>query len=358
MPAIFQKGTEQHRSNTLIVGAGLNLAQNGEGLPEISSGGGGEAVVNPSGGDDTVAIRNAVNANARVRLAPGTFTVSGIIDVGAGKVVAGSGMDKTTINKTDYAGAVFRFGDQTQYAAIENLRIVGPGKAIANGNTAIAAARSAGGLVVARRLRFRNLHLEELGEYGIYLDKCAIVEIASCVMKRIGFNAVYATGATTGARNSSAISLTNVRAEGCGLAINIRHTDGVTLAACEVESCWGSYKLNAVNDAAILGCVSRKCEQIPLLISAGANVVVDGFSSDNVGTPYFVDQPHLVVDAGAVGVQVNGFRRVNTDRTGTITYEANVSAAGGRVLVGHHDFTIAKINSGGKFSELTSTPLP
>lgn len=177
-------------------------------------------------------------------------------------------------------------------------------------------------------------------------------------MKRIGFNAVYVTGASTGARNSSAISLVNVRAEGCGLAIYLRHTDGVALVACEVEACWGSYKLNNVYDALVAGCISRKCEQIPLLISGGSNIVVDAFSSDNAGTPYFVDHPHLVVDGGALGVQVNGFRRINTDQSGTLTYEANVSAAGGRALVAHHDFTVAKINSSGKFAEITSTPLP
>lgn len=358
MPAIFQKGTEQHRSNTLIVGAGLNLAQNGDGLPEISSGGGGEAVVNPSGADDTVAIGNAVAANARVRLASGVFTVSGIIDVPAGVVVTGSGSDKTRVNKTDYNGAVFRLGDATEYAAIENLRIVGPGKAVTNGNVAITAARSTSGLPVSRRLRFANLHIEEIGQDAIYLDKCGLVDIENCVFKRINWSAIYAKGAATGPRDSYAINIARVRVEGSGTAVHLHDLTGAALVACEVESCWGSYKLNGVTDAVVAGCISRKCEQVPLLISGGSNIVVNAFSSDNVGTPYFVDHPHLVVDGGAVGVHINGFRRINTDQPGTLTHEANVSAAGARVLVGQHDFTIAKINSGGKFAEITSASLP
>lgn len=357
MPAIFQKGTDQHRSNTLVVGAGLELIQNVDGLPEVSSGGAGEAVVSPSGADDTTAVRNAVNANARTRLAPGTFTVSGIIDVGAGKVVTGSGMDKTIINKTDFAGAVFRFGDTTEYAAIENLRLVGPGKAVGTGNSGIAAVRSGAGLAVARRLRFSNLHIEELSDYAIHLDKCALVDIEQCVLNRLGFNGIFATGASTLPRNSYAIRIANVRVTGSGAGINVRYAEGVALIACEVESCFGSYKLNTVNDAVVAGCASRKCSQIPLLITGGANIEVQSFSSDNIGAG-FADYPHLKVDASAVGVRVNGFRRLNTDQPGTLTWEADVVAAGGRVLAGFHDFTAGKINSGGNFADVSATPIP
>lgn len=360
MPVIFQKGTEQHPSNTLVVGSGLDLTQNIDGLPELSGGNvaAGEAVVSPSGGDDTTAIRNAVNANARVRLAPGAFTVSGIIDVGAGKTVSGSGMDKTTINKTDYAGAVFRFGDTTEYACVENLRIVGPGKAVGSGNSGIMAVRSPSGLATARRLRFRGLHIEEMSSYGFHIEKCSVLDIESCVVRNVGFDGVFVAGATTPPRQSSSVRIANVRVSGSGGGINVRRTEGVAVIACEAEACWGSYRIVDVGEAAVIGCVSKKCEQIGLLISGGADVGVESFLSDNVGTPYFANFPHLKVDASAVGVRVNGFRRLNTDQPGTLTWEADVAAAGGRVLVGYHDFTSGKINSAGKFADVTATALP
>jgi hypothetical protein len=94
-----------------------------------------------------------------------------------------------------------------------------------------------------------------------------------------------------------------------------------------------------------------------LLITGGANVGVESFSSDNIGTG-FADYPHLKVDASAVGVRVNGFRRLNTDQPGTLTWEADVAAASGRVLVGYHDFTSGKINSAGKFADVTATAVP
>ena len=359
MPIIFQKGTTSQLSHTLVVGSGLNLGQTSEGLSEISAGAaGGEALVSPSGADDTTAIRNAVNANARTRLAPGVFTVSGIIDVGAGKVVSGSGMDKTTITKTNFSGAVFRLGDTTEYAAIENLRIVGPGKAVGTGNTGIMAVRSGSGLPTARRLRFRGLHIEELSSYGFHIEKCSVLDIESCVVRNIGWDGVFIAGASTLPRESAAVRVANVRVSGSGGGINVRRTEGVALIACEVEGCWGSYRLVDVAEGALVACVSRKSEEVGLLISGGANVGVEGFLSNNVGTPYFANFPHLKVDAGAVGVRVNGFRKLNTDQPGTLTWEADVAAAGGRVLVGYHDFATAKINSGGKFADVSATALP
>ena len=361
MPIIFQKGAASQLSHTLVVGTGLNLGQTTDGLSEISASGGGsggEVVVSPSGGDDTTAIRNAVNANSRVRLAPGAFTVSGIIDVGAGKVVSGSGMDATTITKTNYDGAVFRFGDTTEYAAIENLRIVGPGKAVGTGNTGITAVRSPSGLPTARRLRFQNLHIEELSSYGFHIEKCSVLDIESCVVRNIGWDGVFVAGASGLPRESIAIRIANVRVSGSGGGINVRRSEGVALIACEVESCWGSYRLIDVAEGELIACVSRKSEEVGLLISGGANVGVESFLSNNVGTPYFADFPHLKVDAGAVGVRVNGFRRLNTDQPGTLTWEADVAAAGGRVLAGHHDFATAKINSAGKFADLSATALP
>ena len=362
MPIIFQKGTTSQLSHTLVVGNGLSLNQTPEGLSAISTGGasgsGGEGLVYPSGSDDTTAIRNAVNANARTRLAPGVFTVSGIIDVGAGKVVCGSGIDKTTITKTNFSGPVFRLGDTTEHAAIENLRIAGPGKAVGTGNTAIMAVRSTGGLPTSRRLRFSNLHIEELSSYGFHIEKCSVLDIDSCVVRNVGFDGVFVAGATSQPRQSSSIRIANVRVSGSGGGINVRRTEGVALIACEAEACWGSFRMVDVGEGVVIGCVSKKCEQIGLLISGGANVGVESFLSDNVGTPYFANFPHLKVEAVALGVRVNGFRRLNTDQAGTLTWEADVAAAGGRVLVGYHDFTGGKINSAGKFADVSATVVP
>jgi hypothetical protein len=85
---------------------------------------------------------------------------------------------------------------------------------------------------------------------------------------------------------------------------------------------------------------------------------VHSFASDNTGTSYFVDQPHVLVDSAATGVFISGFRRVNTDQVGTLTSEANVTGAGSAVLVGYHNFTAAKIISGGKFADISSSSRP
>ncbi|MDB4869018.1 MAG: hypothetical protein JWL97_22 [Gemmatimonadales bacterium] len=353
MPLIFQKGASSQRSQTLVIGSGLNLDQTPEGLAQLSAGGSsssGEAVVQPSGSDDTAAIQSAISGNARVQLAPGIFHTSGIVDMAAGVSLRGAGTDKTTVVKGNFNGPAFRLGDQVQLASIENLRITGPGKTVASGNKAIQAARNAPpqGLALARRLSFRNLYITDIGEQGMYFDGCTEVEIDNVILENIGFNPIYFSG-------GGSARISTVRAFSCG-PIYVRFTSGVALIACEVESGFGSFRLNTATDVALIACVSKKCEEVPLKISAGSNIVVDAFGSDNTGTSYFVDQPHLLVDTAATGVVIDSFRRVNTDKPGTLTSEANVTGAGGPVLVGYHNFTAGKIVSGGKFADISSTP--
>src|SRR5205823_2163172 len=110
-----------------------------------SSGSSSEVFLQPSGGDDTQAIRDALWQGKIVRLASGTFSVSDVIDVpegvrivGAGSGSAGqSGTKRTLIQKADFPETVFRFGNFTQFAALESLRIKGPGKTVGLQNTAI-----------------------------------------------------------------------------------------------------------------------------------------------------------------------------------------------------------------------------
>jgi polygalacturonase len=359
MPVIIRRGTSEVRSQTIVLGTGLQLAQTAEGLAQLSAGS-NDVYVAPSGADDTAAIQAAMYQGNRVRLAPGVFTVSGVIDVTEGVTLMGAGSGSgtqggtsmTRIVKTNFPNPLFRFGDSTQFAGLEGLRIVGPGKAIAALNTAIMCARSGSGLPIARRLRFRDLHIEEIGEFGLYMLNCADVEIENVTMRNIGFSGVRVRG-------GSAIRLSTVRVESSGESIVVDNAAaGVVLDACEVEAGYGSFTINTATEVVLNGCVSRKCVNVPLKISGGSSVIVNGFRSDNTGAAYFVDQPHLLVDTAALRVQINGFTRVNTDQPGSLTREANVSAAGGPVLVGAHNFDRTKVTSGGKFAELSSVALP
>ena len=365
MPLIFQKGTSSQRSQTLVVGSGLNLDQTPDGLAQISAGSSasGEVVIQPSGGDDTAAIQAAIWPNARVILAPGTFNVAAIIDLAAGVSIRGSGMDKTTVAKSDFSGPVFRLGDQVQYAAIENLRIVGPGKAVGTGNKGIQAARSLPptGLAIARRMTFRDLYIKDLVDYGMHLNNCSEVEIDNVIFENIGSNPLHFQGSNTATQTGGSARISTVRALSCAGPIYVNGANGVAVIACEAESCVGSFRFNAATDCALIACISRKCDGasgVPLKISGGTGLVVSGFGSDNLGASAFFNQPHLLIDTTALGVVIENFRRVNTDQVGTLTYEANVSAAGGPVLVACHNFTSGKVNSVGKFCDVTSTARP
>jgi hypothetical protein len=362
VPIIFQKGTSSQRSQTLVIGTGINLDQTTDGLAQISVGSStsGEVVVQPSGGDDTAAIQAAIWPNARVTLAPGTFNISGIIDLAAGISVRGSGMDKTTVVKADFVGPAFRLGDQVQYASIENLRIVGPGKTTTNANKGIQAARSAPptGLAIARRFSFRNLYIKDLSDYAMHLNNCSQVEIDNVIFENIKGNPIRfeAAGQVVGSAR-----IATVRALNCDAPIYMNGSagagglvSGVSLIACEAESCIGSFRFNTASDCALIGCASRKPITDPALkMTASSNIAVEAFVSDNTGAP--ADVLHLLIDGGGTGIQISGFRRVNV---GAPASEANVTAAGGVVLVGAHNFTAGKIASSNKFADISSTLRP
>lgn len=359
MPVIIRQGSTEVRSNTLVLASGLQVAQTADGLAQLSASG-TEVYVVPSGADDTAALLAAMSQGSRVRLAPGNFSVANVIDVPDGVTVRGAGSGSgtqpgtslTKIMKQDFAGPLFRFGNQTQFAGLEGLRIVGPGKAIAAQNSAILCARGSTGLAVARRLHFRDLHIEEIGEFGLYLMNCAQVEIENVTMRNIGYSGVRVRGGT-------GIRLSTVRVEGSGQSIVVDSgAAGVVLQACEVEGGYGSFFINTATEVVLDGCVSRKCTEVPLRINGGSAIVVNGFRSDNVGSGYFVDKPHLLVEGGALGVQVHGFTRVNTDKPGTLTSEANVSLAGGPVFVTGHNFDTTKVISTGRFAEPSFVTLP
>lgn len=388
MTLIIEKDGIDQSTNTLVVGTGLQLGQTVDGLPEISAGGGsGEVVVHPSGADDTAVIQDAMWSNGIVRLAPGTFKVSAIIDVPAGVLVTGTGINKTTVSAS-HGGAVFRLGDNTEYAGLENLTILGPGQSIL-GSEGIVAARSATGLRIARRLRFRNLHLEGFAKSGIFLQDVAEAEVTNVTVASVGKYGLYAKGTQSdaaqlvcrgltvrdasefglflqGMSQTEAVGLTltgigihgvliengvghrlaAVRiANGSGRGIVIRTTSAVVIDGAEVQSSPGALSLDRSHDVVLNGCRSQNSSSTPFKIQGGANHLINAFLSDQSGDS--VDVPHLNVGAdsvgnGATGVMISAFRRTNPSLA--LTYEADVSGAGGRVLFAQHNFDTTKIN--------------
>jgi hypothetical protein len=388
MTLIIQKDGSDQSTNTLVVGTGLQLGQTADGLPEVSLGGGtGEVVVHPSGADDTAAIQDAMWGNGIVRLAPGTFNVSAIIDIPAGVLVTGTGMDKTTISAS-HGGAVFRLGDSTEYAGVENLRILGPGQSIL-GSEGIVAARSTSGLRIARRLRFRNLHLEGFEKSGLFLQDVVQAEVSNVTVASVGKYGLFAKGTQSDAgqlicrgvtvenagefgfilqgmygTESVGLTITGAGIHGVliesgaghllqavrvanasGRGIVIRTTSGVVMEGVEVQSSPGALSLDRSHDVVLNGCRSQNSSSTPLRVQGGANHLISACLSDQSGAS--VDVPHLNVGAdsagnGATGVMISAFRRINPSVA--LTYEADVSGAGGRVLFAQHDFDTTRIN--------------
>ena len=354
MTVILRQGTQDQYSNTIVLGAGLRVDQTSDGLPQLSAG--TDIYLTPSGGDDTAAIQAAMYASNRVRLAPGTFTISNVIDISEGVTLSGAGSGSGAQGGTPMTkivvGAIgnpaIRFGDSTQFAGLESLRLVGPGKGVGN-QGAIKCARSTSTIYpIARRLRFRDLHIEGFNQDAMLVDKCAQVEIENVTVKNTGKGITFSGGGSH--------RMSTVRLEGCDGGFVFDTTTGIVVDACEAEDCADSFKVYMASNVVLNGCVSRAVRGTALEINGANGVVVNGFRSDNSAGAFY-DAPHLAVYSSAVNVQVNGFTRVNNPG-GTPTYEANVSSAGNTILVGAHNLDHAKIASGGRFGELAFAALP
>lgn len=353
-------------AGTLVLGRGLRIADTAGGVPELLPGSAAEAVVVPSGGDDTARIQAALDTHPVVRLGPGTFVTSAPLRVPAGGTLAGSGAGRTTVQVNGPSRGVDLLEGDT---AVEGLRLVGAGPSggyvdgIVGWWDAPAPQR--------RRVRLADLAVTDFGLQGIALGGVSEVAIRDVAVERTtnrGLNLHGAGGTVSG------FVLSNVAVRQCGgdgvqiayvhelacagvtvedapgSGMLIHQCERVHLSACRMERCHDSLELSYCGEATVDACVSRGAARWGLRIFAGAAATVNGFLSDQSSQAVWMDAPHLVVGGGATQVLVASFRRVN--QFPAPTWEADVSGAGGRVVFIQNDFTAGKVSSGGNYAQL------
>jgi hypothetical protein len=380
-------------SETLVIGPGVRIADHQPtGLPELLAGSAAEAVLLPSGGDDTAAIQAALHAYPRVRLAPGVFPVSSTLFIPSRTVLAGSGVERTRVSYTG-SGSALSLGDGCWNAGVESLTLTGPGQA-AGGVIGIVSWWGGPTPVPSGRLHFRDLHVEDFGDHAILLGEASEVECRSVSIERVAGGGFFVQGQRTGAsqvactglrvrdcgkfalwlqgmtsvqvaaadlhgagwggvlvEEGRGVHLAGVRVAASGGALLVLNASSVTADALVAEGCYEGTRIEGSREVTLNGCRSSAISQSPLRILGGAGHVVSGFLSDQSGQAAFADFPHLRVGNGATQVLVSSFRRVNSG-LGTLTWEADVSAAGGRVVFIQNDLTAGKVNSGGKYVQL------
>jgi hypothetical protein len=366
---IPQPGVGPRFANSLVLGGGARITETAGGLPELV-GFAGETLLMPSGGNDTAALQAALTDAARVRLGPGTFTVSGTVTLAAGQTVAGSGADQTTVQST-HAGAVFSLASG---AGVESLAVVGPGSGVA-GSVAV---RGVG----VNDLRVRGLRMQALGR-AVWLDNTRRVYLEQLVIRSIGGDAVSVTGGEhvmasgvdiDGAggdglafRSLDAVSVRGVTVRNCARGLylyqgnahilqSIRFascTHGITLnttsaelAGVQAASCNTGFRIEACSALHMHACSTIYVPASPVVVDGGIGITISGFYSVMTGST----TPHLTVSGGATLVTVQSFRIVND--SAPPTWELDVAAAGGRVLFMQHGFAPTRINSGGFFAEV------
>lgn len=365
---ILRDATGFREAETLVIGRGATVRTTAGGLPELVGARIGETQLYPSGGDDTKAIRDALATGNQVRLGPGTFRVSGSITVTPSASVVGSGIAATTI-LASHAGIVFNLAGG---AGLESLTVRGPGANVAaargihsnssSGSSSIHNVRVEsvqagvvlgggrndvsnlfiGGVETGLQLNGSGSVVRDLGVQGAALTALSIAgEACSCTGVRI--EDCLADGITIGGKSNQ---MAGARVERCGNALTITGL-GVTVDATTVAACARGILVNGAQRVAMDG-VSVLNTPNPLKISGSKGVAVTAFHSDLRQTS--VDAPHVAVSASPL-VTLVSFLRINPTAV-VLTYEADVAAAGSRVVFIQHDLDTTRVNSGGNFAEL------
>lgn len=360
-------------ANSLVLGTGLRLEETAGGLPELA-GIGGEAWLAPSGGDDTARIRQALAGAGvrRVRLGPGTFTISDRITIQPGLVLAGSGAERTTLTSSNYQFVEMLAGSTVEALAMDGVYIAG-GPTLPTAPEGVHAVRGvrvsnaeAGiegrGIWVVSESIFENtgtcislFHGQATMERVTIVGGGPAVQLDS--MGAVRLSGLYLKGCSGGisVNLSRGVTLDTVFMVQCGGGVTLSNTLGAQVAAVRLGSCGAGLRLESVEGAVVAGCsvynntATGAGAQGPLAIFGGAGVSVNGFLSDASGTGVGAP-PHILVAGGATEVMFTAVRVVNG--TTPPVFEVDVSGAGGRVLFAQQNFDPARISSGGKYAAL------
>lgn len=272
-----------------------------------------------------------------------------------GIMIRGQGRGLTRLLKSDYSGAAIT-GTDTDDVCVAALSIVGPGDAVGSGNRGIDI--RAVGQPLCKSVSLRDLDISELNDAGVYLKSCANVSwsgvrvhdygtygiwidggdghhLAAC-STQLGLRGIYVSnpagfGPTT-------LSLDGCTAEQNGRGIWFNGAVCCTASACGVKTAVNydatnngtSWTISGGSDVTLLGCLSRN-DTIAVAVSA----------------------PHVLVDASAARVSIDGFTMVNSGSFPAPTWELDCQNAAS-VTLGRNNFTVSRIRSNGKITSLAS----
>ncbi|HEX8275243.1 MAG TPA: right-handed parallel beta-helix repeat-containing protein [Longimicrobiaceae bacterium] len=368
---LIREGNGVREADTLVLGTGMLVGETAGGLPELLGVAGGEILLQPSGGDDTQAISEALATGRDVRLAPGTFTISSTVTLGSagtGQRLIGSGAAQTVVQASAPMAAVVAIAFRD--CAVERLRVRG-------GEAGIRAVGS--GAVTLRDLHIHNsergIHLENVSgaevsrvfivfsPVGIYARSISRSTLRDVTVTQtwtgiqiengtgVSCESIYTTGEDDMSPSGIAISggtdyrLSQVQVENCQSPIALVGATRASLELLSLGFCNTGVLLDGTRDVTLSASrvwVSRNA----LVVRGCEDVVVGAFRSDNslVTSP----APHVLVESSA-GVFFTGIRIVKPSSS---AYDVDVSLAGSRVLFGPHNIIPARINSGGNFAAL------
>jgi len=301
-----------------------------------------------------------------ITLAPGDYLIDSPLILKDSLTFRGAGRDATRLIKTNFNGAAI-LGVDTDNVAVEDLSIVGPGRTVGWGDTPQRFNKGVeiriGSQEICKSPVLRNLILSDLNDVGVYLGTCSYVTWQSVRVFNYGFCGIWIDGGDghnldacstqfgligfyinrPGGYGPTTVTMQACYAEQAGRGVWFNGAVSCTASGCGVEAAidWGdgthdgtNWTVSGGENVALIGCLSR---------------------NDTVGNP--IAAPHVLVDAAAEQVLIDGFRKQNNLAFALPTWEIDAQNAVS-VVLGRNNFDPARIRSNGNIATLDTTVIP
>ena len=303
--------------------------------------------------DDTAAIQDAINlGSAKVVLIPaGTYKITAPLILRDGMTLRGEGRGATILTKTDYNGPCIS-GTDIDQVNLEDFTINGPGQWVGTGNKGISIAVSAQELCTS--LSLSRITITGCNDICVYMGTCSFVTYDNLRCRDYGYCGIFIDGG-----DGHSFNACSTRNGILGYLIN--RTSGYGPTTTTLTACYGEQHGRAFSFIGAVACAAVGCgAEAGIAFDStynGTNWYIDGGDSialmnslsrnDTVGVA--ITAPHILVKGAATNVMIDGFRKDNHATFGAPTWELDASAAS-TVVLGRHNFDLARVNSNNHIS--------
>lgn len=192
----------------------------------------------------------AATAGAAVQMPPGTYKISGPLNIATGQVINGSGENSTIIQQTSTTADTLTATNQ-RYITIRDLQLTGPATGTGRGIAFLFTTTALAGI------NCTNMIVKNFGGDGVHLETPIVSNLLKIRSEGNGGHGFYVNGGTS-----------------CGFKV------------CYANACIGNgYELDALNYSQLDSCAADNCA-IGYSVNGSSAIVMNGCGAEVVTTGY------------------------------------------------------------------------